>query len=546
MELNIADAFATNAAAFRDRECVVFRDRRLTYGNIDERAARLAGFFIDHGITIHQDREHLAAWESGQDHVAIYAYNGNEYLEAMLASYKARAVPGNVNYRYVADELQYLLNDMRPAAIVVGGTFAPLLAAVLPSVPSVRVIVQIDDGSGNDLLPSAHEYEAIVGCHSAPPSTPATSPDDLYMLYTGGTTGMPKSVLWRQADIAVAALGATRADGSPYATLEELTDTAMSGGARVLPTAPFMHGAGHWTSFHAFLTGTTVVVQDVVDRLDPEDVWRCVEREKVTRLLMIGDSMARPLLDELERGSYDVSSLEYLTVGGAVTNVGLKERFVELIPDIAIVDTGGSSESGGQIVNVSSKKLGVTTGIFMPTAGTCVVSADRTRILASGDHEIGWLARRGPIPLGYLGDEKRTNDTFPFVEGERVTIPGDRARHLQDGTIELLGRDSVTINSGGEKIFAEEVEQALMNHPAIYDVVVCGRPSERWGQEVVALVQVRTGVVVEDEELLATAAKQLARYKLPKAIIRRDHIERSPVGKADYRWAKEQAALEAR
>jgi fatty-acyl-CoA synthase len=301
-----------------------------------------------------------------------------------------------------------------------------------------------------------------------------------------------------------------------------------------------MHGGGHWCAFGAFLRGNRVVVQDCVHRLDAADVWRCVERERANAVMFIGDAFARPLLDELESGAYDVSSLGTVASGGAALNGRLKQRFVDVLPGIEIVETGGASETGGQLSSVSSAADGIAAGTFVASDATCVISEDKREILASGHPGIGWLAQRGRLPLGYLNDATKTAEAFPIVAGERMSVPGDRARQLESGLIELLGRESVTINSGGEKIFAEEVEQAFADHAAVLDVIVCGRPSKRWGQEVVALVQLRPGIDVTDAELMATAAGRLARYKLPKEILRRDTIVRSPTGKPDYCWAREQ------
>jgi fatty-acyl-CoA synthase len=286
--------------------------------------------------------------------------------------------------------------------------------------------------------------------------------------------------------------------------------------------------------------GATVVFPSNTQSLDPVDVWRTVERERVIGMSVVGDAMARPIVDELERGTYDTSSLLAFGSGGATMSVGTKERLVAMLPSVVISDVAGASETGVQM-GVASGAGSVSTGTFTPGPGTVVVNADLTAILSPGSQETGWLAQRGAVPLGYLGDADKTARTFPVIDGERYAVPGDRARAREDGQIELLGRDSVTINSGGEKIFAEEVEQAIIKHPAVADVVVAGRPSERWGEEVVALVQLAEGRSASPEELLEEAKRHLAKYKLPKAIAFLPAIVRSPAGKADYRWARAQA-----
>jgi fatty-acyl-CoA synthase len=361
------------------------------------------------------------------------------------------------------------------------------------------------------------------------------SPDDLYILYTGGTTGMPKGVLWRNGDANVECFGGSRAD-----TIEGVVAEA-TGGLQSLLAPPFMHGAGHWMSFRTWNVGGTVFVQSVPERLDPRDIWGLIERERLNFLLIVGDAFGRPLLDELERTSYDLSSLTVVLSGGAPLSAGLKEEFLRHLPTVMIVDGLGSSEAGGQLSQVSAGG-GATTGTFPISPGNHVLSDDLTRELVAGDPELGWLAKSGNLALGYLGDPAKTARTYPVVAGVRYAVPGDRARLRIDGVIELHGRDSVTINSGGEKIFAEEVEAAVKAHPGVYDCVVAGRPSERWGNEVVAVVRIREGHSVTEADLLAEAERHIARYKLPKAFVFVNDVVRSPAGKADYRWAKERAA----
>jgi fatty-acyl-CoA synthase len=424
--------------------------------------------------------------------------------------------------------------------VVVHSAFAPTLAAVLSDVPSVRLVLQVPDESGNPLLPGARWYEDALaaGSPERPPVTP--SPDDLYILYTGGTTGMPKGVLWRQADAWAECFGGS----ATASTLEEVVAEAVAGGGalRALVGPPFMHGAGHWISFRTWNTGGSVFVQDHPDRLDPTDFWGLIERERLNFLLIVGDAFARPLLDELDRRTYDLSSLTVLLSGGAPLSAPLKERFLAHLPSLMIVDGLGSSEAGGQLAHVSAGGAGVSTGTFPVSPGNHVLSADLERVLPAGDPEIGWLAKSGRLALGYLHDEAKTRRTYPLVDGVRYAIPGDRARLTADGLIELHGRDSVTINSGGEKIFAEEVEAALKQHPEVYDVLVAPRPSERWGQEVVAVVQLADGASTSTDDLLEEAGRHIARYKLPKQIVFVEEVRRSPSGKADYRWAKEIAA----
>ena len=545
VEFNLGLVVETVADAVPDREAVVWGDRRLTYDRVRERSRRLASYLHARGLGVHAERAGLARHESGQDHVGLYLYNGNEFIEGMAGSYLARVAPFNVNYRYVEEELRYLLTDAGARGLVYHAAFAPVLAGVLADLPRLEVLLQVADESGNDLLPGAVDYEEALAT-SAPERPPVTpTPDDLYVLYTGGTTGMPKGVLWRQHDIFRAAMG-----GRTYGTWElvESYDHLVrrllpNDDVRVMSIPPLMHGAAQWASFYYMTMGATLVFPSNTRSLDPVDVWQTVERERVIGISVVGDAMARPVIEELERGDWNPTSLMAFGSGGATLSVGLKERLVARMPSVIVTDVAGASETGVQM-GVIGVKGSVSTGTFTPGPGTVVVSADLTRVLEPGDDEVGWLAQTGPVPLGYLGDQAKSERTFPSIDGVRYSVPGDRARLLADGQVELLGRDSVTINSGGEKIFAEEVEQALLHHPAVADVVVAGRPSERWGQEVVAIVQVAEGEKVSPEELLEEAGKHLARYKLPKAIAFEDAIVRSPAGKADYRWAKERA-LEA-
>ncbi len=545
MEFNLAQVQEAVAAAIPEREALVWRDCRLSYGALTERTRRLANYLLGRGLGLRTERASLTGWQTGQDLLALYLHNRVEYLEGMLGAFKARLAAVNVNYRYVDGELIYLLNDAGTRGIVYEAAFAPTLARIRGRLPKLEVLIQVADDSGNALLADAVEYEtALASASPARPDLP-WSPDDLYVLYTGGTTGMPKGVLWRQADIFVSALGGQRRahSGEEFEALDEIVERAVIGKSalRTLPSAPFMHGAAHWGAFHNLHAGGTVVIPSQTRSLDPDDILRTVERERVQSLLIVGDAFGRPLLDALARGAYDLTSLTLLITGGAALTVSLKREFLERLPGLTILDTMGSSETGTQAQHLSNRAQGAATGTFRPGAGNLVLAEDLTRVLVPGSAEIGWLARTGRVPLGYLGDAEKTARTFPTVAGVRCSVPGDRARLNDDGSIVLLGRDSVTINSGGEKIFAEEVEQALKHHPAVYDAVVVGRASERWGQEVVAIVKLRAGCSADKADLLDECARHLARFKLPKEFLFTDEIVRSPSGKADYRWARERA-----
>jgi fatty-acyl-CoA synthase len=541
MEFSFAQVFDTLASAMPDRELLVWRDRRLTYSQVHERSRRLAGYLHSRGLGCHSERDGLAGHESGQDHVGLYLYNGNEYLEGMLGCWYTRAASLNVNYRYVEEELQYLFANSGARAIIYNAVFAPQVAAVRDLLPKVELLIQVADESGNELLPGAVDYEEVLASAPALPDSVEPSPDDLYVLYTGGTTGMPKGVLWRSADVFIAAMGGRGIDGVELESIEALfKQAAGSAPFSAVVGPPLMHGAAQWASFLMMCMGATLVIPEVVEKLDPADFLSTLVREKCVSFSMVGDAFARPLIDEIKRGDYDLSGLMIIGSGGAPLSTDNKEALLELVPHATIMDSIGSSETGMQGSNPSSRDSGVTTGDFLPAPGSCVVSEDLSRVLKPGDDETGWFAQTGRVPLGYLDDAEKTARTFPLIDGVRYSVPGDRARWREGGIIEVLGRDSVTINSGGEKIFAEEVEAALKHHPDVYDTVVAGRPSERWGQEVVAVVRLRDGATAGETELLAEAALHVARYKLPKAFVFREEIQRSPSGKADYRWAREQ------
>lgn len=553
MQFTVPAVAEAVAAALPDRPLIVQGDRRYTYRQIVDRSNRLAAYLHSRGLGAQTERGELAGHEVGQDLLGIYAYNGPEFVESLLGAFRARVAPFNVNYRYVKNELQYLLADSGASALVYHAAFAPRVAEILPGLPALRVLIQIADGSGNELLDGAVDYESIVGASTDVTVPVEPSPDDLYVLYTGGTTGMPKGVLWRQHDIFMTAFGGRNmVTGEKAQSVEEIVGRAVDNpGTRLLILPPLIHGAAQWGAMTAVTTGQTIVFPSVVDRFDAEDVVRTIEREQVLVATVVGDAMARPLLDAIKTGlrdgTADVSSLSVVANGGAQLTPYVKQQLIDAKANLIVIDGVGSSETGAQMSHMSAPGA-VSTGTFNAGPDTCVVTEDFTAVLSAGHEGLGWLAQRGFVPLGYKGDATKTAATFPVIDGVRYATPGDRARHLDSGAIELLGRDSVTINSGGEKIFAEEVESAIASHPAVRDVVVAGRPSERWGQEVVAIVALSEDALADNtigaDELIRHAESSIARYKLPKAVVFRSVIERSPAGKADYRWAREQAVSE--
>lgn len=538
---DLSTVYRTVAQTIPDQKVWIWRDRRLTYAQMDARIDGIAHYLVSQGLGCHTERDQLAGHQSGQDHIGLYVRNGNEYFEAMVAGYRARVAPFNVNYRYVEEELLYLLGDSKARALVYAAEFAPHVQSILGRLPDLTVLIQIDDGSGNDLLPGAVDYESITATTAPAGGMPTPRGEDLYILYTGGTTGMPKGVLWRQHDIFMSAMGGKPflPGAEPLNSYEDLVAQvrAQAGFRSLLLLPPLMHGAAQWGVFNTISTGGWIAIPDDVVRFDADAILKLAAKEKVLGLPVVGDAMARPLVDAIEKGDYDLSGLVALTNGGASLSPTVRDRLLNALPNLMIMDAVGASESGAQMTTVATKGAEVAAATFSPLDDTTVIDVDFTRVLGPGEGD-GWLARREFVPLGYLGDAEKTARTFPTIDGVRWSIPGDKARILPDGRIELLGRDSVTINSGGEKIFAEEVERAVASHPAVYDVVVTGRPSERWGNEVVAIVQFSENRSATDEELAEACRQHIADYKVPKAFIRSEKIVRSPAGKADYRWAK--------
>ena len=528
MSLNLADLFEAIVDAVPDRMAIVCGDERLTYRELDAGANRLA--------------HHLAGAGVGAgDHVGLYMRNSTEFVESLLACLKIRAVPININFRYVDAELAYLFDDAELVTVIVDGEFAGNTAAVLPRTPSVRHIVTV--GPVAEVTwgeATAVDFRKATADESTGREFSPRSGDDLFIVYTGGTTGLPKGVMWRHEDFFYAALSGGNPFGEPHADVATV--------AAVVPnipemtwmlTAPLIHGAAMYSMFSAFCLGTAQVL---VRGFDPVEVLTLVERERVMTMTIVGDAMARPLADAIaEHGSeYDLSSLFVVGSGGALFSRTVREQLSSLLPNVIVRDNFGSSESGmdGELA------VGGDGTMRIAPKPTVRVVDERMRPLEPGSDEIGYIARSGHVPLGYWGDPVKSAATFPVVDGTRMSVLGDMARVEEDGTIVLLGRGSMCINTGGEKVFPEEVEMAMKSHPAVMDVLVAGVEDERYGRRVGAVIQPREGHEVPAlDELADHLAGRIARYKLPRMVVGVDHIVRSPAGKADYRWAK--ATLES-
>lgn len=513
--LQLADAFEIVADAIPDRPAVITDDRELTYRQLDERATRLANHLSTVGIR-------------PGEHVGIHATNCTEWVEAFYACCKISAVPINVNFRYVEAELRYLYDNADCVAVIVGAEFVGALDTVRDALPLLRHTLVIGDG-----------YEAALAAASPERDGRERSGDDMYLLYTGGTTGMPKGVMWRHEDVLLAAMNSGRG-GRAIERPEQLGEeaAASAGQARLMALGPMMHGGGQWVMGNAFTMGG-VLVLSTGHRFDPHAVWRLASRAGAHSVATIGDAMGRPLAAALADGTatYDLSNLFSIGNGGAPLSPGVRRELKAVLPNVTILDSYGASETGA-----AGSRADDGAGHSAPRFN---VGADTTVLSDDGDQcepgVVGKLARSGHIPLGYYKDPDKTAATFPMFAGKRWVVPGDFARIETDGSISVLGRGSVSINSGGEKIFPEEVEAALKQHPDVYDAVVVGTPNERWGQQVTALVALRPGTQPAVADLVAHARTLVADYKLPKSIQFVPEVVRTAVGKADYRWANDEA-----
>jgi len=504
-----------------------------TWQQFIDRVERASAGLTALGLGCHRERGDLADHESGQDHLALLMHNSVECLELMCAAFASRVSPINVNHRYTADELVDILSYTQATALAVHTEYADVVARALPRLPNINVVIEVT-GSLPAALPDAVAYDNLIATHQPCDVPPRASADDLYLVLTGGTTGRPRAVMWRNADAVIECFDAAR---QPQ-TVQDFVDT-MRPELITLPCAPLMHGAGQWMAMRTLLAGGSVVVPDHPEHFDARHAWSAVERHQVTLLGIVGESFARPLLEVLDSAQVDAQSLNVILTGGAPLISATKTQLLNHLPTVIVVDGFGSSETGGQMSVVSSHGS-ATSGTFRPKPDrTVVLSEQFDSILQPGDPTVGWLGTTGRLPLGYLNDELKTSQVFHFINGVRYSAPGDHARHLADGSIEALGREAVCINTGGEKVFAEEVEEAVLRHRSVRDCIVVGRPSEVWGSEVTAVISLSaSGLPTPTIDELTASMRHLARYKHPKAVVVVDDIRRSPAGKANYGWAR--------
>ncbi len=535
MEYNIADLFESVVDVVPDREALVYIDhpgtgaeRRLTYAELDEAANRVGHHLLDSGVR-------------PGEHVGLYLYNGVEYLQTVLGCLKARIVPVNVNYRYVEDELVYLYRDADLAGLVFDAEFTDRVAAALPRTEALRHLVRVGEAAPGAADVAAVPFTSAETAGSPERNFAPRSGNDQFIIYTGGTTGMPKGVMWRQEDLFFSGLGGGAPTGEPVRKPEELAERVAAGGAGItfFPTPPLMHGTSTLTAFIGFNFGQRVLLHR---KFVPDEVLRTIEKEKVTSMSLVGDAMLRPLIDALEgpmKGT-DMSSMFTVSSSGAIMSDTVRRQFQALVPNVMLLNNFGSSESGFN---------GTATDDSGPERGFRIRVNSRTQVVDPATYEpvavgeVGRVAQCGHVPLGYYNDPRKTAETFFEKDGERWVLLGDMATVDEEGVVTVLGRGSQCINTGGEKVYPEEVEQALKSHPDVYDALVAGVPDAKWGHHVAAVVQLRAGAARPSlEDIQAHCRSRLAGYKIPRRLVITDALRRSPSGKADYRWAREVAA----
>ena len=527
---NVADIFEMVVDEVPERTALVCGDYRSTYKQLEERANRLADYLRQQGI-------------GAGDHVGLYLYNYHEYIEGMMACFKLRAVPININYRYVAEELLYLFDNADIKAVIYGREFAPLITELYDQLPLLKTLIHVQDGTDAQLNKlDTIDYPEALEQGSPARNFEERSDDDWFIVYTGGTTGMPKGVIWPHKGLIFGGLGGLgHYTGKPIETPEEAKENVHKNPMLVmLPLAPLMHGACWWAAIIALSCGQRIVLNPARS-LNGEEVWELVAREEVSSISLVGDAMAIPLLDALKANPdrWEFPSLINIGSGGAVFSNWVQQDFQKIFPDIYITNVFGSSETGFQGGDNGQKSDGLGRIERGPHAN--VITEDH-RIVEPGSGEQGYLARSGATPIGYYKDPKKTAETFITIDGTLWVLTGDLSTVDSDGTIIVYGRGANCINSGGEKIFPEEVEQAVKSHPSVFDALVVGVPDPRFTQRVAAVVHLRSGTTIDLMQLQTECRKHVAGYKVPRELHVIDHIGRAPSGKPDYFWARKVVA----
>ncbi len=532
MEYNLADLYEAIADTVPDNEALASGDVHLTYAELDKRANRLAHFLLSQGI--------------GQgDHVGLHLYNGHEFVEAILALFKIRAVGININYRFVAPEVRYMIENADLTGIITQRRFVPIINKALEGLDPLKTLVVIEDGAEAPTDQASTEYEAALAQGAEERGFAPRSGDDLYIIYTGGTTGMPKGVMWRHEDLFFSGLQGGSPGGEPVETPEQLIEQAKEGWYTVsmLPCAPFIHGAAQFTQWICHLTGGKLVLQPGAS-FDADRILSLVAEENASTLSLVGDAMAIPLIDALKERSYEMENLAVLASAGAILSASVQAEIESLLPDVMIVNSFGTSESGdlGRAAGDEDSHEG-RPSFYMGDDVT--VLDEQGNAVEPGSGKMGMVARSGRLPLGYYKDPVKTAERFKEFNGKRWVVPGDFATVEADGRITFLGRGSKCINTGGEKVFPEEVEEALKAHPDIIDALVVGVPDPRFGSKVAAVFNTRNHAAISLEQVQQHCREHIAGYKIPRQITITETVSRMPSGKPDYKWAEEIAAKQA-
>ena len=530
--MNIADLFEHAVDVVPEKPAVQVGDRVITYGELESESNKLAHFLAGRGI-------------GAGDHVGLYAKNSIEHVIALLAILKVRAVAVNVNYRYVAGELDYIFDNADLKGLVFDRVYADLVAEVSPKHHQLQTFVglpdpiDVDDASDVERFGGVMLADAVAGQSDAR-DFGERSPDDLHVIYTGGTTGYPKGVMWRHEDFwRVLGGGIDFMTGEPLEEYDQ-SKKATQDSLVTLPLSPLMHGGAQASLLMHLFAGQNTILEP---KFDPVRTWEIVDKYGVQMLFMTGDAMARPLIEAYEEGNYSGQTLFAIASSAAIFSKAIKERWMAKFPNAVFTDSVGSSETGFQGTGLQDASALSTDGPVVSIPATTVIIDDDNRLLdpAKDVGKVGRTARSGNVPVGYYKDPEKSAKTFVDIDGVRYSIPGDYARIEEGNRITLLGRGSNCVNTGGEKVYPEEVEMAIKGHPAVYDVLVVGLPDEKYGQTVAAVIQPREGQKVELEELRTFLRTQLSGYKLPRVLTLVDEIPRNATGKAQYPAAKEMA-----
>ncbi len=515
-----------------DHPALIHGARVVTWGELDQRTNRLA-------------RGLIAGGAQPGDKLAFYLRNHPAYIEGVVAGFKARQTHVNVNYRYVADEVRYIFENADTAAVIFAREFSPIIAQIAPDLPAIRTWLVVEDGTGADVPAFARPYEDLATRGDGSPLGNTRSPDDLFFLYTGGTTGMPKGVMWRQDSLRRALLNPALVARMPVDLADHLDIVREAGRGPVsLPACPLMHGTGLFTGLSAMVAGGTVVTLEAT-HFDPHELWRAVDAHKIEQIIIVGDAFAKPMLRGLDEAAppYDASSVGAIVSSGVMWSTEVKQGLLRHMPQVTLLDSFGSSEAVGFGLSVMTAAGEVETAKFQ-IGDNVKVFTPEGREVVPGSGEVGMIARGDPLPEGYYKDPAKTASTFPIINGLRYSMPGDHCTVEADGTITLLGRGSGCINTAGEKVFPEEVEEALKLHPDIEDALVVGVPDDKWGQSVTAVVELHGGADLDELAIREHVRARLAGYKTPKRLIAVPRMLRASNGKADYKGVRELALRE--